>query len=288
MDTNEHEWNQGGSRGVQPGDPGRAGLTSGTSADFPRALDRNHGRYHGERIDLQSVLTEIQDLAEQGGWSKETFGRAGDFPMLALHRASHEVWRRIYLSAGMHGDEPAGLLAIRDLLSTAHWPERAEIWICPCLNPTGSALGTRENHAGADLNRDYRHLRTDEVRAHVSWLERQPRFDLSLCLHEDWEAKGFYLYELNPGGAPSPAERVIARVAQACPIDPSPMIDGRPATGGIIRPNLDPTSRPEWPEAFYLIQHKSPHSFTFEAPSDFPLPVRVRALVEGTVEMLRT
>ena len=57
------------------------------------------------------------------------------------------------------------------------------------------------------------------------------------------------------------------------------MIDGRPATGGIIRPELDPAKRPQWPEAFYLLQHKTRLSYTLEAPSDFPLPVRVNALV---------
>jgi hypothetical protein len=164
----------------------------------------------------------------------------------------------------------------------------SEIWICPCLNPTGLALGTRENADGVDLNRDYRHLRTAEVRSHVQWLSRQPRFDLTCCLHEDWESRGFYLYELNPRGVPSAAERVLARIARVCPIDLSPEIEGRPATGGLIRPNLDPASRPEWPEAFYLIQHQSDHSFTFEAPSDFPLPVRVRALVEGCQEAVKS
>jgi hypothetical protein len=67
-----------------------------------------------------------------------------------------------------------------------------------------------------------------------------------------------------------------------CPIDPSPEIDGREAAGGIIRPRLDPATRPEWPEAFYLGMHKTRLGHTLEAPSDFPLAVRVAALVAGT------
>ena len=46
----------------------------------------------------------------------------------------------------------------------------------PCLNPDGFMLNTRGNADGIDLNRDYRHLETDEITAHVRWLERQPKF----------------------------------------------------------------------------------------------------------------
>ena len=31
----------------------------------------------------------------------------------------------------------------------------------------------------------------------MRWLARQPNFDLAVCVHEDWESVGFYLYELN-------------------------------------------------------------------------------------------
>jgi len=61
----------------------------------------------------------------------------------------------------------------------------------------------------------------------------------------------------------------------------SPLIEGREASQGIIRPNLDPNRRPEWPEAFWLIQNKTRQSCTLEAPSDFPLSTRVAALVAG-------
>ena len=109
--------------------------------------------------------------------------------------------------------------------------------------------------------------------------DRQPGFDLCLCLHEDWESNGFYLYELNPDGRPSLAELMIASVAELCPIDCSEVIEGRPAQNGIIRPSVDPRSRPQWPEAFYLLSHKTRLSYTLEAPSDFALPVRVAGLV---------
>ncbi|MGH7977188.1 MAG: M14 family metallopeptidase, partial [Limisphaerales bacterium] len=127
----------------------------------------------------------------------------------------------------------------------------------------------------------------EEVLAHIAWLERQPPFDLCLLLHEDWESHGFYLYEQNPDGKISFAEKIISAVEKICPIDLSESIEGRPAKNGIVRPNILPQERPDWPEAFYLITHKTRQSYTLEAPSDFPLSTRVNALVAGVNAALR-
>ena len=256
-------------------------------------LGKNHGGYHGETIDIRAVLRDIEIAAQQHGWTSESFGKQGEFNLTALHRAPFSLRNsqsaiRIYLSSGIHGDEPAGPLAALRLLQENRWPENAELRFCPCLNPVGFGLNRRENADGRDLNRDYRHLETAEVCAHTAWLERQPQFDLCLCLHEDWESHGFYVYELNPENRPSLAETMIARIAEVCPIDPSEIIEDRPARGGIIRPNLDPRTRPQWAEAFYLIVNKTRLSYTLEAPSDFPLTTRVNSLVTGVNAALAT
>ena len=100
-----------------------------------------------------------------------------------------------------------------------------------------------------------------------------------LCLHEDWEAHGFYLYEQNPDGNNSLAKNMISAVEKICPIDQTEIIEGRAAQNGIIRPNISPAERPDWPEALYLISHKARQGYTLEAPSDFRLATRVNALV---------
>jgi hypothetical protein len=249
-----------------------------------RRLGKNISGYHGETIDIHTVLEAIEAAARDHGWSSEPFLHAGDVRWLALTRPASRIAdpaTRVYISAGIHGDEPAGPLAVRQLLRENAWPDNVELWLCPCLNPAGYASNRRENDKGIDLNRQYRSLEAVETRAHVAWLERQPPFNLCLCLHEDWESQGFYLYELNPENLPSLAEAMIARIAKVCPIDCSDTIEGRQAKGGIIRPDLDPQTRPEWPEAFHLIQKKTRLSYTLEAPSDFPLAIRVAGLVDG-------
>jgi len=242
-------------------------------------LGKNLGGYKGETIEIAAVLEDIAQAGRAANWEFESLAFAGSAALHTWRRSATTPRKRLYLSAGIHGDEPAGPLAIRQLMQEDRWPDDVAIVICPCLNPTGFPLNRRENIHGIDLNREYLRIEAPETRAHVEWLQRQPPFDLTLCLHEDWESNGFYLYELNPDGAPSLAEEILRRVAAVCPIDDSEVIEERPAKGGVIRPNVDPRSRPEWPEAFWLLTNKTRHSYTLEAPSDFPLPTRVAALV---------
>lgn len=245
---------------------------------------KNLGAYFGETIDIRAVLPHVEVAAQEHGWSAESFGHQGEFNLMALHRRSagnSSFSKRIYLSSGIHGDEPAGPLAGLRLLQENNWPEDFELFFCPCLNPTGLLLNKRENADNIDLNRDYRNPQATETRAHIAWLERQSPFDLYLCLHEDWESHGFYVYEQNPDNRPSLAGNIVSAVSKVCPIDLSETIEGREAHDGIIRPNLDPKARPQWAEAFYLIVNKSRLGYTLEAPSDFPLETRVNALVSG-------
>jgi murein peptide amidase A len=247
-------------------------------------LGKNHGGYHGETIDIRAVLRAVEIAAQPHGWAAEIFHEQGELKWFALRRAPQSTINsgpstRLYISAGIHGDEPASPLAALKLIQQDRWPENAEIILVPCLNPVGYTLNRRENADGIDLNRDYRNPKSAEARAHIAWLERQPKFDRYLCLHEDWESHGFYLYEQNPDGKPSRAEKMIEAVKQVCPVDLSENIEGRAAHGGIIHPNLKPLERPDWPEAFYLITRKARQGYTLEAPSDFPLATRVDALV---------
>src|ERR1043166_2883712 len=244
-------------------------------------LGKNISSYQGEGINIDHVLAEIAKLAVDAGWERDPISVSDSRTLPAFRRVVSNSRERIYISTGIHGDEPAGPLAVLKLFQQKHWPDNISLWLIPCLNPGGFLRNSRENEDGIDLNRDYRSLQTPVVRAHVQWLERQPAFTSSLLLHEDWESNGFYLYELNPKRLPSHSETMIKPAAQVCPIDRSSVIEGREAQDGIICANPDLLKRPDWPEAFYMVHYKSPVSYTLEAPSDFPLAVRVDALVAG-------
>jgi protein MpaA len=230
-------------------------------------------------LDPFAFAARMQTAARAAGFRVESFGEIAGLPLYAVTRRTRGPRPRVYLSAGIHGDEPAGPLALLDLMERGVFDERAVWFICPLLNPVGFTKRTRENADGIDLNRDYKALRSLEIQAHARWLQAQPNFDAALCLHEDWEATGYYLYELNPGQRRRGlAAEILTNVMNVCPIEPATQIDGRPvAERGILRPVDDPQLRELWPESIYLRAHHTPLGYTLEAPSSFPIAQRVAA-----------
>src|SRR5512138_2752058 len=100
-------------------------------------LGRNHGRYHGETIDIDAVLRDVREMALKSAWDFEPARATTELELQTWRKVVPQPRRRIYISAGIHGDEPAGPLAVRQLLLENPWPADIEVWLCPCLNPTG-------------------------------------------------------------------------------------------------------------------------------------------------------
>jgi murein peptide amidase A len=249
-------------------------------------------KYSAPVLDPVEFAAHLESSARAAGFRVERFGEIAGCPLLGLTKRTAGPRPRIYLSAGIHGDEPAPPLALLELLEAGVFDERAVWFLCPLLNPVGFIRRTRENADGIDLNRDYKALRSLEIQAHARWLQRQPNFQLALCLHEDWESQGFYLYELEAAGGVSLAPRILAAVAQVCPLEAATIIDGRPiAAPAIIRPVSDPLLREIWPEAIYLRAHHTPHGYTIETPSALPLSVRIAAqgaAISAAIDALAT
>lgn len=206
----------------------------------------------------------------------EPYGQIAGHPLVAYTKRAPGSRPRIYISSGIHGDEPAPPLALLRLLENGFFDRRCTWFLCPLINPIGFVNRTRENNAKLDLNRDYKGPVASEIRDHVQWLKRQPNFDLMICVHEDWESQGFYLYELNPNSRPTLATAMLDGARSVCPIDAAAVIDGREiAEPGIIRPVSDPLLRETWPEAIYLRQHHGTLVYTTETPSALPLEQRI-------------
>ncbi len=195
------------------------------------------------------------------------------------------VWERmgdgplVYVSAGIHGDEPAGPLALLEMMRRGVFENDIHWLICPALNPEGLAGGTRENAGGMDLNRDYLRKESREVRAHAEWLAAVPIPDIFVSLHEDWETEGFYFYEINLGGDdPQRAEAMLSAVGEYFAPEVGPVVDGHEVrSDGWIYHSSDPDLPDSWPEAIYLAHRGCPLSFTFETPSKADLGMRVEA-----------
>lgn len=238
-------------------------------------------------LDPGEFLTRFRDAAGARGFREELMGYRGDFPLLAFTRRSMGVHPRVYISSGIHGDEPAPPEVVLNLLEENYFDDRANWFLVPMLNPTGFREVKRETTEGIDLNRDYLKPVSVEVSGHVSWLQKQPRFDLTLCLHEDWEAKGFYLYELSRALNRERARSIRAAAGKCIAIEPGTEIDGRPIDEeAIIRPESDPALRDSWPEAIYLFKHHTHLSYTMETPSGIEMPSRIAAMRAAVISAI--
>jgi hypothetical protein len=101
-------------------------------------LAKNIGGYRGETIELPKVLREIEQAAAGKNWARDivpidngqliidnaapassTTSQRLDF--IAYRRPAESARNRVYLSSGMHGDEPAGPLAVLQLLQEDRW-----------------------------------------------------------------------------------------------------------------------------------------------------------------------
>ncbi len=113
--------------------------------------------------------------------------------------------RRVLISAGIHGDEPAGIEAICSFLENGRYKVHLDQWeitILPCINPYGFENDTRENHENKDLNRLFKdHKPPHEVQLAKS-IFIPSYFDISIELHEDCDSHGYYLFQKsnNPNG----------------------------------------------------------------------------------------
>jgi protein MpaA len=244
-------------------------------------LNLNKGSYRGETTSIDSVLAKCMRSAKRYGWEAERIAAAPDIEILAFKRIASATAKNIYISSGMHGDEPAGPLSVERLLDKDQWPSDVNIWLLPCLNPTGARLRTRENKDGIDLNREYHDPKTAEVIAHTRWLDKQADFYRSICVHEDWEASGFYMY----GSNKAVAYEVVGAVRKVFPIE-TKEADGRPVEDGVVNVEYG-KPLPAWPEAYYLYKKKRSENYTLEASSDYGLEDRVQALVTAVETILK-
>lgn len=235
-----------------------------------------------EAPDWQKFHTDFYQAALSNGFSAHPLAQLDVVPLIAWEKPGNGPC--IYLSAGIHGDEPAGPLAVLDLLCEGFFTGPFHWIICPMLNPAGLVAGSRENAAGIDLNRDYLIRESAEIVAHAEWIDRLRTPDLFVSLHEDWETTGFYFYEINlQQDRPDRARLILEAVNPWFPAERGPVIDGHDvrSDGWIYHP-AEPDLPEGWPEAIYLAKKGCQISFTFETPSRAALQHRVAAHVAAT------
>ncbi|MCH8474937.1 MAG: M14 family metallocarboxypeptidase [Opitutales bacterium] len=204
----------------------------------------------------------------------------GEGPLVVLRQAAARVGApRILLSAGIHGDEPAGTECLYEKIKQDRLSPAVEWIIVPFLNPGGLRMGTRENPRGLDLNREFLRDQTVEIGFYKETIPAQGPYDLMLSLHEDWEFQGSYLYEINTGKRPSMAEGILNLLAAETGLAEAEVIDDhKPILPGLIVHDPVADEPENWPEAIFMIHQQPLLSYTLETPSQAPLPKRVQCM----------
>jgi len=248
-----------------------------TSSKSKRAADPLPPPSHRHAHSYPLLMRRWKAAAKPAGLQVREFARASDLPVFFVSSKSPPAGApRIYLSAGIHGDEPAGCLALLDWVeSNAPAARELDLWVFPCLNPWGLVHNKRSDEAGRDLNRCYRDSAGSHAAKHIALLQNQ-RFDLALLLHEDYDAAGCYIYETS-SRRPHLAEALLAAMSAHIPPDPRRNIDGSRAKNGVIRRRIGHETLPDWPEAFALHFFHAKRTFTIETPSEFSIHLRAAA-----------
>ena len=236
--------------------------------------------------DYGFLIRRWRKVARAAGLKMAPFAQASGFDLFALtSRPSPEGG--VYLSAGIHGDEPASTEGL------IRWAEmhcgtlrKLPCVIFPCLNPWGLGHNSRLDEHGQDLNRLFKHEHVPFIQALKAHIKPY-RFSLSITLHEDYDGHGLYIYELERQ-TPFWGEDLLEIARPLIPIDGRTIIDGRRTSkAGLVRRKISLEKFPMIPEAVYLHLHHSERSFTFETPSEFALDQRVRVQVALVEECVR-
>jgi len=166
----------------------------------------------------EALIAAWHAAAALSGLALREIPCGGGEPLFIAERTGTESGRCVALSAGVHGDEPAAPWALLSLVRDGLLDGGFDYRIWCCTNPSGYRMGTRENGAGLDVNRSFsrdgRSAVTPEARA-VERENRGRRFELSLDLHEDHEAGGFYCYEPVVDGCAPLGRRVVQSLDDA-------------------------------------------------------------------------
>lgn len=236
--------------------------------------------------DYRHLIQRWRAVARAAGLVMQPFAKTPDNTVYWLRSRHAAKTTAIYISAGIHGDEPAGTEALI-LWAERHSRELRQLPLVlfPCLNPWGLINNSRFDARHIDLNRVFHHDDEPTVRQLKQRIAGR-RFSVALTLHEDYDGQGLYIYEIERR-KPFWGEDLLGLAREILPTEGRTRIDGRKSQAGIVRRKISAKKFPQLPEAVWLHLHHSERTFTIETPSEFALDQRVAAQIALIEECVR-
>ena len=190
--------------------------------------------------------------------------------------AGHDAIR-LGIFGGLHGDEPAGCTALGELaLKLTEYPAAAagyELYLYPVVNPVGYQRGTRTNHSGKDLNREFWRCSREPELVIMEQELRTRQFHGIITLHSDDTCEGVYGYAHGRTLNEALLKPALVAAERWLPLDRRAVIDGFEANASLIcQCHQGVLSAP--PD-----QSPRPFDLIFETPANAPFDLQVGATV---------
>lgn len=216
-----------------------------------------------------------------------------EVPLFSIEIINDSALPFVLLSAGVHGDEPAGVYALAEFLkqSVGAYAEKFNFIVLPCMNPVGCARGTRENGNGIDLNRNFSSKKPEaEVRAIQKYITSlHKKFLFAVDMHEDPtdaiepgfalkdNPRAVYLYEVSDKKNRLGKKITSQLRADGFQITGKKTIYGEAVENGVVW--TPPSRQSVWPGSFTdeFLPAFTNHIFVIETPTCWPRKKRVKA-----------
>lgn len=229
--------------------------------------------------DYEQLIRRWRAVARAVGVSLQVIAEVDGFSVYCFRTTALRGRGGIYVSAGIHGDEPASCAGL------ILWAERNRkvlqslpLLIFPCLNPWGLVGNSRHDASGNDVNRMF-HMETHPTVSGILKECEGLEFGSAILLHEDYDAQGIYLYEHSRRD--TCGESILEAAGTYIAPDLRRNIDGRKARNGLLRPRLrmEHFNQIGHPEAVWLHLRGCNRTITFETPSEAALQPRCESHV---------
>jgi predicted deacylase len=237
---------------------------------------------------------------------------SGIQPIYAVVTRNHrQNLPRIILSAGIHGEEPAGVYALLEFINREifNYLEYFSFLILPCINPYGFVRGVRFGSDVSDLNRSFDNAPGPaEAAAVKDLLRRFPGpYRLAFDFHEtdtympkganpsvEIIPAGVYMYETTRNGRPVLGPKILRGLRNSgYHVSQRAMVYGAECRNGLIyTPSPDKPDYPALPEFngtldWYLFKNShTDHFLATETPTAWPLKQRIAVQKKALIQAL--
>ncbi|MBI4170553.1 MAG: M14 family metallocarboxypeptidase [Candidatus Aenigmarchaeota archaeon] len=213
------------------------------------------------------------------------------FYRLILGNPYEKGKRNVLISAGAHGNEPAGVYAALQFAErhAERYLDAFNFFVYPCLNPSGFEFDEIKNRDAININRDFKSSpRSAEAQFVAQSLEQSgAEYAFTVDMHEDnlnQPVKGFtrrsnirtfYLYETCADGGRRLGEKIVNEIKKHTPVCRRRKIYTASSKNGVIRYRSGKSRGNKGTLEGYLALKYTRLALTIETPTCWQIRKRV-------------